>query len=170
VIQLTRAAIRQLLGRLLHTYDTPERTAAAYALGVFWGYSPLLGLHTILGLACAFALNLNRVAVVLGIYSNLPWTLPPYYALATLLGAALLGVHVPPGLLDGIKVALADFSLQQIGHLFKLLSPFLWSFVIGSTLGAIVAAAVSYPLALGFIRTGRRLHHPHYQPEARERD
>ena len=34
------------LEQLLHTHDTPQRTAAAFALGVFFGFSPLLGLHT----------------------------------------------------------------------------------------------------------------------------
>ena len=51
---------------------------------------PVLGLHTVLGLVVAFAFNLNRVAVLLGVYSNLPWILPAYYTLATLLGATLL--------------------------------------------------------------------------------
>src|SRR5689334_9364144 len=92
--------IRRWLDQLLHTHDTPQRTAAAYALGVFFGFSPFLGLHTVLGLACAFALGLNRIAVLLGIYSNLPWILPAYYSLTTLLGAAILRVQVPPGLLN----------------------------------------------------------------------
>jgi uncharacterized protein (DUF2062 family) len=161
VIELTRAALRRLLERLLHTHDTPERTAMAYALGVFWGFSPLLGLHTVLGIASAFALNLNRVAVVLGIYSNLPWTLPPYYTVATLLGAALLRVDVPSGLLGQVRQLLEDFSVQQLGRLIELLSPFLWSYVLGSTLGSIVLAVLAYHLALAFIRAGRRLHHTH---------
>jgi len=79
--------LRRWLDQLLHTHDTPQRTAAAYALGVLFGFSPLLGLHTLLGIALAFGLNLNRVAVLLGIYSNLPWILPAYYTLATMLGA-----------------------------------------------------------------------------------
>ena len=54
---------RAWLEQLLHTHDTPQRTASAYALGVFFGFSPLLGLHTVLGLIFAFALRLNRVAV-----------------------------------------------------------------------------------------------------------
>src|SRR5215471_6446174 len=85
--------VRRWLDQLLHTHDTPQRTAAAYALGVFFGFSPLLGFHTLLGLVFAFALNLNRVAVLLGIYSNLPWILPAYYTLAIMFGAAIL--HVP---------------------------------------------------------------------------
>lgn len=41
---LTRALVRRWLEALLHIDDTPDRTAAAFALGVFFGFSPLLGL------------------------------------------------------------------------------------------------------------------------------
>ena len=34
----------------------------------------------------AFLLDMNRVAVLLGVYSNLPWFLAPYYAIATMVG------------------------------------------------------------------------------------
>ena len=90
MIHLTKALIRRWLDSLLHVDDTPQRTAAAFALGVFFGFSPFLGLHTILGVVFAFLLNLNRVAVLLGIYSNLPWIIAPYYVLATTAGAMSL--------------------------------------------------------------------------------
>jgi len=67
MIHLTRALIRRWLDTLLHIDDTPERTAAAFALGVFFGFSPFLGFHTLLGILAAFLLNLNRVAVLLAI-------------------------------------------------------------------------------------------------------
>src|SRR5437762_10984991 len=95
MIHLTRRVIRRWLSHLLHIDDTPERTAAAFALGVFFGFSPMLGFHTILGILFAFLLNLNRVAVLLGVYSNLPWIIAPYYAFVTLAGARLTG-HRPP--------------------------------------------------------------------------
>jgi uncharacterized protein (DUF2062 family) len=107
---LSSPRIRRWLDQLLHTHDTPQRTAAAFALGVFFGFSPFLGLHTILGLICAFALNLNRVAVLLGIYSNLPWILPAYYTLATTLGAALLRYDVPVGFWKDLRDTLGDAS------------------------------------------------------------
>src|SRR3954462_4633042 len=113
----TSPRVRRWLDQLLHTHDTPQRTAAAYALGVFFGFSPFLGLHTILGLVFAFALNLNRVAVLLGIYSNLPWILPAYYTLATMLGAAILRVQVPPGLISDLSSAFADASWADFRHL-----------------------------------------------------
>src|SRR6266511_4908297 len=106
----TSPRTRRWLDQLLHTHDTPQRTAVAYALGVFFGFSPVLGLHTVLGLICAFAFDLNRVAVLLGIYSNLPWILPAYYSLATLLGAAILRMDIPPGLLQELGAALNGVS------------------------------------------------------------
>jgi uncharacterized protein (DUF2062 family) len=163
VIHLTKAALRKGLERLLHTHDTPQRTAAAYAAGVFWGYSPLLGLHTILGLITGFAFNLNRGAVLLGVYSNLPWTLAPYYTLATLAGATLLGADIPPGILAEFRATLDGFSFQELGHLLKLLEPLLWSYVLGSTIGAAIASAIAYRVALAFIISYRTHAHFHHQ-------
>src|SRR5690242_3230269 len=125
---VTSPRLRRWLDQMLHTHDTPERTAAAFALGVFFGFSPLLGLHTLLGLVFAFALNLNRVAVLLGIYSNLPWVLPAYYTLATMGGAAILHVPIKPGLLRELTAALADASWADFRRLAHALTPLAWAY------------------------------------------
>jgi len=148
--------LRKRLDHVLHTHDTPQRTAAAYALGVFFGFSPLLGLHTVLGLVCAFALNLNRVAVLLGIYSNLPWILPAYYTLATMAGAGLLRVRVQPGLLRELTVALADAQWADFRRLAHALTPLFKAFALGSTLGAILLSLIAYYVALAMIVAHRR--------------
>lgn len=139
---------RRWLDHLLHTHDTPHRTAAAYAVGVFFGFSPFLGLHTILGVAFAFALNLNRVAVLLGIYSNLPWILPAYYTLTTVAGAAILGAQVPPGLLRDLSSAVADASWADFRIVAGSLAPLAWAYALGSTLGALLLAGIAYRVAL----------------------
>lgn len=142
---------RRWLDQLLHTHDTPRRTAAAYAIGVFFGFSPFLGLHTMLGLFFAFALNLNRVAVLLGIYSNLPWILPPYYTLATLAGAAVLGVEVPPRLLEELADAVGAGSWTELRRHATALAPLARAYALGSTLGALALALVGYHLSLAMI-------------------
>ena len=147
---------RRWFDQLLHTHDTPVRTAVAYAVGVFFGFSPFLGLHTILGLVVAFAFNLNRVAVLLGVYSNLPWILPAYYTLATMLGATLLGVDVPPGLLKDFREALTDASWGEFRSLVKTLTPLMWSYALGSLVGAAALAAVAYRASLTMIVARRR--------------
>ena len=84
MIRHTRAFVRRYLTALLHIDDTPERTAAAFAVGVFLGFSPFLGFHTLIAIVLAFLLSFNRVAVLLGVYSNLPWIVAPYYAFVTM--------------------------------------------------------------------------------------
>jgi len=149
---------RRWLDQLLHTHDTPQRTAAAYALGIFFGFSPLLGLHTVLGLGLAFALNLNRVAVLLGVYSNLPWILPAYYTLATLAGAAILRVQVPPRLLHDLTAAVESVSWSGFREVARTLAPLAWSYMLGSTLGALILALIAYRVALAAVLAHRARH------------
>jgi len=160
MIRLTRALVRRWMDTLLHIDDTPERTAAAFALGVFFGFSPMLGFHTILGIVFAFLLNLNRVAVLLGVYSNLPWFLAPYYAGVTMAAARITGHRLPPGFRSQI-VALFEMSAFQgefWRQLITILKPLLFPYAVGSLLGAIILAAVAYLLALAFVTSRRRIH------------
>ena len=160
MIHLTRALIRRWLGVLLHIDDTPERTATAFALGVFFGFSPFLGLHTLLGVVFAFLLNLNRVAVLLGVYSNLPWVVAPFYAFVTVAGAKITGDKMPADFKSQFG-ALFDHSVFQLefwDRLITLLKPLLWPYAVGSTVGAIILAALAYPLALAFVTSRRRIH------------
>lgn len=167
MIHLTRSLVRRWLGVLLHIQDTPQRTAAAFSLGVFFGFSPFLGLHTLMAVAMAFALNLNRVAVLLGVYSNLPWIIGAYYASTTMLGSAILRTRLP----DGYRERLGDlFELSVLAggfwrELARLLEPLLWPFTVGSLIGALLLAAAAYPVALAFLNSRKRLqdiiHHKH---------
>jgi uncharacterized protein len=151
--------VRAWLEQLLHTHDTAQRTAAAYALGVFLGFSPLLGLHTILGLILAFALNLNRVAVLLGVYSNLPWILVPYYTLATWLGASILGATPPPGLVESFITAVQNRSWSEFLSAFGALEPVFWAFELGSTIGATLLSLIAYRVSFVMIATHRKRAH-----------
>ena len=148
--------IRSWLEQLLHTHDTPHRTALAYALGVFLGFSPVLGLHTVMGLALAFIFGLNRVAVVLGVYSNLPWLVPAYYTLATVAGAAILRVDVQPKALEEAMRSFSAASWGEFAGLARHLAPLLWAYVLGSTLGAVLRAGIAYRVSLAMIVAHRK--------------
>jgi uncharacterized protein len=152
------ARIRRWMEQLLHTHDTPRRTAAAYAVGVFWGFSPILGLHTVLGLVCAFVFGLNRVAVILGVYSNLPWVLPAYYMVCTMAGAALMGIDVQPRALETAMRAFtaAPWSWVEFQELWRQFAPLVWACALGSTLGAVLLAGVAYQVSLVMIVAHRR--------------
>ena len=158
MIHLTRALVRRWLDALLHVNDTPRRTAMAYAMGVFLGFSPFLGLHTLIGLLLAFLLNLNRVAVLLGVYSNLPWIMGGYYAFTTAVGAVLMQENLPPDMGErlGGLLSLSFRSPTFWQEVSRLLLPFLWPFTLGSLVGAFVLAIIAYRGALAFVSHRRK--------------
>ncbi|MGE3958759.1 MAG: DUF2062 domain-containing protein [Vicinamibacterales bacterium] len=166
MIRATRSIVGRWLEALLHVHDTPERTAGAYALGVFLGFSPFLGLHTIVAVALAFVLRLNRVAVLLGVYSNLPWILAPYYAFTTMAGAAILRVEPPADLRErlGDMFELSVMRAEFWHELVRLVRPLLWPYTLGSSIGAALLAALAYRLALAFVVRSRRHYAAHHKP------
>lgn len=159
MLRMTRAALERWAEALLHIHDTPKRTAAAFGIGVVIGFSPLVGLHNALGIAVAFVFNLNRVAVLAGIWLNLPWFLPPFYAATTALGAWLVGAKMPPHFLASLE---AVWSLPTWLDAFlateRLLSPLLVPYVIGSTVACLPMGYVAYRLLLAALLARRRLH------------
>ena len=135
--------------RLIHRLagcDTPHRTAAAFAFGVFLSFSPFLGLQILLGLGLAFLLRLSRVSVFAGLCTNLPWIMVPWYTLTTVAAAATLGTPIGPEVRVGFA-RLTELPVYRAAfwtHAYDIVAPFFWSFLIGSTLGAIVIGAVAY--------------------------
>jgi uncharacterized protein len=148
------------LERLLHLHDTPRRTAAAFAVGVFFSFSPFIGLQIICAFAIAFLFRLNRLAVFVGLNANLPWLLAPWYVGTTMAAAWMMGVPVPAdfgahvrGLLD-LGLLSSDFW----GRARDLVAPFLWPYLIGPTLGAALIGLGTYPAARALLeRHGRRV-------------
>jgi uncharacterized protein (DUF2062 family) len=125
---------------LLQVEGSPTRVAAAFAVGVFLAFFPLLGIHTWLGLGIAVAFRLNKVAVLTGAWLNNPWTIAPIYTAGTLLGCALIGVS-PTGL------GALDWSLGWRAFYESLVAqfrPMLLPFVVGNLVAGVGAALVTF--------------------------
>jgi uncharacterized protein len=90
-----RGRWRRIVLHLLGREDPPEKVAAAFALGVAIGFSPLIGFHTVIALGLAFLLGLSKIDVLLGTFVVNPWTMVPIYAFASWIGARVL--RISPG-------------------------------------------------------------------------
>ena len=112
--------------------------ATAFATGVFIGMSPLLGLHTVLGLIAASLFRLNRLITIVGVYVTNPWTIVPIYSFGTWFGAKIIGM-------DNLVPEIDWSHITLIGFL-KEFRPLLLPFLIGNTVIGIVSAVVSYIL------------------------
>ena len=51
--------LKDLIKKLLHIEDTPERTALAYSIGIFLGFSPFLGFHTLAGFSDCLSIRVE---------------------------------------------------------------------------------------------------------------
>jgi uncharacterized protein (DUF2062 family) len=134
--------VRRALQVLLHVEDTPHRIALAFGIGIWIAFCPLLGVHTIMALAIAFAFRLSRVAILLGAYVNNPWTLAPLFLAGTVVGCALMGVST-----DGL--AAVDWNLEGTefyAALLQSLRPYLWPFVLGNTVLGVAGGVVGYAI------------------------
>jgi uncharacterized protein (DUF2062 family) len=145
---------KDLIKKLLHIEDTPERMALAYSIGIFLGFSPFLGFHTLTALAIAFLFNLNRVAILLGTWSNTPWWIVPYYMMATWVGMWVTGFCIDGKTLKEIFKLGMDQGFMSSDFWSRIASQWglLLSFGIGSLILAILLSLIAYPLSLRWIR------------------
>jgi len=134
------------LDRLLHLHDTPRRTAAAFALGVFFSFTPFIGLQILISFGIAFLLGLNRLAVFVGLNANLPWLIVPWYAGTTVAAAHAMGIAVPVDVSDQVSVLFSYgiFTRAFWSHAAGIVRPFVVPLIVGPTIGAAVIATAAY--------------------------
>ena len=146
--------LKDLIKKLLHIEDPPERTALAYSIGIFLGFSPFLGFHTLAGLAIAFLFRLSRVAILLGVWSNTPWWIVPYYMIATWVGMWITGFWIDGTALREIFQLGKNQGFTNLDFWSRLASQWglLLSFGVGSLILCTLLGFVAYPLSLKWIR------------------
>lgn len=151
---------RRFVEKLAGSTESPRRTAAAFAFGTFLSFSPFLGFQIATGMTVAFLLRLNRPAVLVGLCSNLPWVMVPWYTLTTYVGSRILGQRIGEDftsrLLELLDLPFYRWAFWERAH--GLVAPFLWSFVVGSTLCAIVVAIAAYAVTAPLLTRMRSEH------------
>ena len=141
--------LRRVAQTLASQHGGATRVAVSFSVGVFCGFSPLVGLHTITGLAAAVLFRLNKVAVLLGVYLNNPWVLIPYYALATWVGVLITGL---PGGVELSQYGLSDILSRDFWFWVLAQWRLLVPAIVGSTLLSVLFALAAYPLCVYAIR------------------
>ncbi len=161
MIWTVRGAARRITA-VLHLDDEPRKIALGLAVGVFIGCTPFYGLHTVLALAVAFVVRVNKVATVTGAWINLPWFAPFVYAFSLKVGEFILsggrGLESLHGqrLRDLVALIRPYLSLEHFreGFLasFQLLFVASKPLLVGTTVVGVVAAVITYFVAMGAVR------------------
>ncbi|HEU4502390.1 MAG TPA: DUF2062 domain-containing protein [Nitrospira sp.] len=141
------ASFRSLLRQVLHLEESPQRTALAFAVGAAIAFCPLYGFHMVLVGICSWAFRLNFLALLAGAFINNPWTLVPVLGATYWIGAVILGRSDRP-----------SFDWNELGFraIYEQVMPYAVPFAVGGIVLSLVAAIVSYPLALYLITKHRQ--------------
>lgn len=119
---------------LLGSDDSAEKKAFSIALGVFIGFSPIWGFHTLSVIFLAILLKLNKVIAFAFSNVSLPPFIPFILYFSLKLGSWLLGEHFV-------------LSLNEIDPSLELMK-FLKSYIVGSlvlsVVGAITCGLIGY--------------------------
>lgn len=152
----TSRRLKVLLADLLGREESPDRVAAAIALGVGIGFSPFMGVHFVLAVGLAFLFKLNKVDAALGQFVGNPWTLPPVFAAGYALGRILLGfdrTEVPN--LPWDRLLHRDFWHAFTG---STLRPRLASFLVGTLVLATLIGLAAFVVVRAALRIYHRRH------------
>jgi uncharacterized protein len=136
------------LNRLVHLGESPERTAFAFAVGVFIAFTPTFGFHYVTALVIFWLLRLNLPALLTGTTVNNPLTIAPIYSFCLWIGLLLVGGAGPRKPIDW------ELSWSLLAQLRPLLAPLL----VGTLIVGTIAAASSYWLVARWLhyRLARR--------------
>lgn len=130
--------------------ESPHRIAMAFAVGVFWGISPFIGLHTVSALLSAWMLGLNRLVALVGVYVTNPWTIVPIYTFCLWVGAKMWGLKRVLPAVDWNNVKFIQLATEM-----KVL---IWPFIIGTFTVATAGACASYFIIYWVAARYRRIH------------
>jgi uncharacterized protein (DUF2062 family) len=123
--------------RLIFTIKgSPREIAIAFAVGIFIGFSPLLGLHTVLAISIASLFRMNKLVTMIGTYVVNPWTIIPVYTFCTWVGIKMVDS----------EAALSRINFHEINlvNIFRTLKELIIPFVVGTLTLGIMAAILSF--------------------------
>jgi uncharacterized protein (DUF2062 family) len=136
--------------RLLELRDTPHAIAGGVGIGVFFGFSPLFGVKTLLSLAAAWLTRCSKIAAVIAVsLHDVVWPFLPFLLRIQYdIGYWILSNphHLPP------KIALHEVKLHSVLHWETLANMVKWlgsyhgglPLLIGSIVMAVPAGLIAY--------------------------
>ena len=144
-----RSYFRDKFRGIFQVKESPHRIALAFAVGVFMGISPLLGLHYIGGIMLAWLFRLNKLVAVIGVTVNNPWTIVPISSFCAWFGAKLIGVNQVLPEVDWKSMSLSNIigkisDMDNFLIIVDKLMPLIKSFFVGSFVICIISAIASY--------------------------
>lgn len=130
---------------LMAIADTPHSIALGSAIGIFFGFTPLYPLKTLLSIAVAWIFRCNKIAAAIAVtlHDVMIWAMPALYLGEYQFGCWILNRPAAQ------RVHLRQFRLHDYVHwhvFSRVVWPTFWPAFVGSLFLAIPSAIVVYCL------------------------
>jgi uncharacterized protein len=144
---------------LMTIADTPHSIALGSAIGIFFGFTPLYPVKTLLSIAVAWIFRCNKIAAAIAVtlHDVLIWAMPALYVAEYHLGCWSLQRPVAQ------RVYFRQFGLRDYMHwhvFSRVVWPTFWPAFIGSLFLAVPSAIIVYilmRLLISRARTPRKI-------------
>ena len=135
---------------LITIADTPHSIALGSAIGIFFGFTPLYSLKTLLSIAVAWICRCNKVAAAIAVtlHDVLIFAMPAIYFAEYRFGCEVLGRS------PSIRGQLGHFGFLDYLS-WRLFSDLVWPALIGSLFLAVPSALIIYFLVRVLVSRAR---------------
>ncbi len=98
--------------RFLKIRGNPNEIAFGFALGLFVGMSPFLGLQTAMAIFFAAIFKWNKISAAVGVWISNPVSAPIIYSVTFYIGSYLIGIKGPPNPAEEVGFSILNMLLK----------------------------------------------------------
>jgi uncharacterized protein (DUF2062 family) len=131
---------RKAYQRFLKIRGHPREISLGFALGLFVGMTPFMGLHTAIGVLLAALFKWNKISAALAVWISNPFTAPFIYWMTYLVGARVLDYQNSYALP-------AHFDLDALLYIVRSAPEIIGVLVVGGIVTGIPLSVAGYFLA-----------------------
>lgn len=127
--------------RFLKIRGNPREIALGFALGLFVGMTPFIGLHTAIAVPLAALFKWNKFSAALAVWISNPLTAPFIYGITYYTGAKVLFIR------NGYKLP-TEFNLDALLYTFRSAPEIIGILLVGGIVVGLPLAVAGYYFAL----------------------
>ena len=136
---------KKIYERFLKIRGTPREIGLGFALGIFIGFSPILGFHMVLGIFAASLFKWNKIAALIGVQITNIFTAPIIYSFTYRLGAKFMGI-------DKSLIIGGEFDFDILISILRKTPEILTALIIGGIIIGIPSAFAGYFIAFKAVK------------------
>ena len=123
--------------RFLKIRGQPREIALGFALGLFIGMTPFIGLHTVIAVPLAALFKWNKISAAISVWFTNAATAPIIYSITYLVGARIIGIQKGFNWSD-------THSFSAVYHMILKAPEIVWAMIVGGVVLGLPLAAAGY--------------------------